>query len=190
MTKTTATTALALILLVGAPAPVQAQQQQGDLELQFAGSVFSTVGQDGGSSVAGLVQARIAYFLSDRVQVGTFPREVSRGGLVPELLSTQLANIEHLTLVERLRVEDVLDELELRARGITESRGLELGRMLNADLVVVGSIGGFGTSTTLSARVLRVETGEVVSGRQVLCEGCRGPDLFEAVHLLGTAIAR
>ncbi len=129
------------------------------------------------------------------VVVAVLPFDDRTGGermsrLVPELLSTQLANLEHLTLVERLRIVDLLEELELRARGITESRGLELGRMLNADLVVVGSIGGFGASVTLSARVLRVETGEVVSGRQVLCEQCRGPDLFEAVHLLGTAIAR
>lgn len=110
--------------------------------------------------------------------------------LVPELLTTQLANLEHLTLVERLRIEDLLEELELRREGITEARGLELGRMLNADYVLLGSIGGFGTTRTLSGRILRVETGEAVSGRQVLCEECRGPDLFEAIHLLGTAIAR
>lgn len=110
--------------------------------------------------------------------------------MVPELLTTQLANLEHLTLVERLRIQDLLDELDLADRGITESRGVELGRMLNADLVLLGSVGGFGTTQTLSARILRVETGEVVSGRQVLCEECRASDLFEAIHLLGNTIAR
>lgn len=70
-----ATTAFALILLVGGAwhAPVQAQQQQGDLELQFSGSVFSTVGREGGSLTAGLVQSKVGYFVSDRVQVGAFP---------------------------------------------------------------------------------------------------------------------
>lgn len=71
---------------------------------------------------------------------------------------------------------------------------LQLGRMLNADYVLLGSIGASGTSHTFSARLLRVETGvetgDVVSGRQVLCEVCRAQDLFEAIHLLGTAIAR
>lgn len=70
-----ATTAFALILLAGGAwhAPVQAQQQQGDLELQFSGSVFSTVGRDGGSLTAGLVQSKVGYFVSDRVQIGAFP---------------------------------------------------------------------------------------------------------------------
>lgn len=73
-----ATTAFALILLAGAAwhAPVQAQQQQGDLELQFSGSVFSTVGRDGGSLTAGLVQSKLGYFVSDRVQIGAFPSVV------------------------------------------------------------------------------------------------------------------
>lgn len=73
-----ATTALALILLVGGAwhAPVQGQQQQGDLELQFSGSIFSTVGRDGGSLTAGLVQSKVGYFVSDRVQIGAFPSVV------------------------------------------------------------------------------------------------------------------
>ncbi len=73
MTKVTVRAGLALALLVGAPAPVQAQQQQGDLEFRFSGSVFSTVGQEGGSFTAGIVQASGSYFVSDRVQVGAFP---------------------------------------------------------------------------------------------------------------------
>jgi TolB-like protein len=110
--------------------------------------------------------------------------------MVAEILTTQLANLEHLTLVERLRIDDLLQEQDLQRRGLTEADGLELGRMLNADYVLLGSIGSFGTSQTLSARVLRVETGEVVSGRQVLCEECRAQDLFDVIHLLGTTIAR
>jgi WD40 repeat protein/TolB-like protein len=110
--------------------------------------------------------------------------------MVAELLTTQLANFDHLTLVERLRIDDILREQDLQRRGITEAHGLELGRILNADYVLLGSIGAFGTSQMLSARLLRVETGEVVSGRQVLCEECRAQDFFDVIHLLGTTIAR
>lgn len=109
---------------------------------------------------------------------------------VAELLVTQLANVEHLTLVERLRIQDLLDEQDLQRQGITEEGGMELGRVLNADYVLLGSIGASGSSFTFSARLLDVETSEVVSGRQVLCEECRAQDLFEAIHLLGTTIAR
>lgn len=109
---------------------------------------------------------------------------------VAELLVTQLANVEHLTLVERLRIDDLLEEQELRREGITEAGGMELGRVLNADYVLLGSIGASGSSFIFSARLLDVETSEVISGRQVLCEDCRAQDLFEAIHLLGTTIAR
>jgi TolB-like protein len=112
------------------------------------------------------------------------------GGTVAELLTTQLANLEHLRVVERLRIDLLLQELDLQRQGITEADGLQLGRLLNADYVLLGGIGASGTTYTLSARLLRVETGEVVSGRQVLCEECRAQELFEVVHLLGTTIAR
>lgn len=109
---------------------------------------------------------------------------------IAEILTTQLSNVDHLTLVERLRVDALVDEHDLSRAGMTEAGGLEVGRMLNADYVLLGSIGTSGASHTFSARLLQVETGEVVSGRQVLCEECRAQDLFEAIHLLGTTIAR
>lgn len=109
---------------------------------------------------------------------------------VAELLTTQLANVEHLTLVERLRIQDLIDEQDLQREGLTEAGGLELGRLLSADYVLLGSVGASGSSFTFSARLLDVETGQVVSGRQVLCEDCRAQDLFEAIHLLGTTVAR
>jgi TolB-like protein len=112
------------------------------------------------------------------------------GRTAAELLTTQLANVEHLRLVERLRIDALLQEFDLQRQGLTEANGLELGRLLNADYVLLGSIGASGTSYTFSARLLHVETGEVVSGRQVLCEECRAQELFEVIHLLGTTIAR
>ncbi len=109
---------------------------------------------------------------------------------VAELLTTQLANVPGLRLVERLRIDALLEEQDLQMRGITEPGGLELGRMLNADYVLLGNVGASGTTLTFGARLLHVESGEVVSGRQVLCEDCHARDLFDAIHLLGTAIAR
>jgi len=71
-------TAAALALLVGVhlwgtPAPLQAQQEAGDLELQFTGSVLSTVGQDGGSFTSGVFKTKVGYFVTDHVELGAFP---------------------------------------------------------------------------------------------------------------------
>lgn len=109
--------------------------------------------------------------------------------LMADHLSTSLANVEHLTLVERLRVDALLQEFELQEQGFTEADGLQIGRMLNADYVVLGSVGALGEQYTFSARMLQVETGRVVGGRQVVCEACRLEDLFEAMNLLGSTIA-
>ena len=120
----------------------------------------------------------------DRDGEGTLSRTVA------ELLTTQLANLDHLTVVERLRIETVLDEQELARQGLTEPGGLQLGRLLNARYVVLGSIGTSGASVTFSARILDTETGEVRAGRTVLCEECRPGELFEAIEMLGNVIAR
>jgi TolB-like protein len=110
--------------------------------------------------------------------------------LVAEALTTRLANVEHLTLVERLRIDAILAEFDLLERGLTEADGLRVGRLLNADYVLLGSVGSFGPNYLFNARVLEVETGEVVSGRQVVCEECRRQDLFDAIGVLSGTIAQ
>ncbi len=111
-------------------------------------------------------------------------------GVLPELLTTQLANLPNIRVVERIRIQDLLDELALQEQGITEADGLRVGQMLNADFVLLGSVGTSGLTYTVGARLLRVDTGEAVGGRQILCEECRGPEIFEAIYLLGETVAR
>lgn len=65
--------ALVLILLAALCAPLEAQQQQGDTELAFSGSILTTVGQENVSTTSGIVQAKVGYFVSDRVELGVFP---------------------------------------------------------------------------------------------------------------------
>lgn len=112
----------------------------------------------------------------------------SRSPLVTETLTSDLANVESLTLVERLRIDALLEELRLLEEGITRSDGLEVGRMLQADYVILGSVEALESSFLLNARVLAVETSEVMSGRQVLCERCRTTDLVDAVRTLGAVL--
>lgn len=70
-----ASTALALVLLTagGLHAPLQAQQQQGDREVQFSGSLLSTIGREDISTTAAIVQTKLGYFFTDHVEVGVFP---------------------------------------------------------------------------------------------------------------------
>lgn len=107
-----------------------------------------------------------------------------------DALATQLAGAEHLTLLERERIDEVLDELDLQASELTEDNGARIGRLLNADYLILGSLNALGTTYLFNARLLHVETSQIVEGRQVICEECRVQDVFDAIHLLGTTMAR
>jgi hypothetical protein len=84
----------------------------------------------------------------------------------------------------------VLDELNLQASTLTKSDGARIGQLLNADYLILGSLNVAGTTYLLNARLLRVETSQITEGRRVICEECKGKDVFDAIHLLGTTIAQ
>ncbi len=65
-------TILILAALLGVT-PVLAQQEKGDVEVQFLGSIFSTVGAEDVTFTAGNIQAKLGYFLTDRFEVGGYP---------------------------------------------------------------------------------------------------------------------
>jgi len=110
--------------------------------------------------------------------------------LCVDLMISSLANFSYITLVERNRIQEVMKEFELQMTGLTEQNGAEIGKLLNADNVILGSIGALGSSYLFNARILDVETGRVIKGRQVICEECRSQDIYDAVNLLISTIAR
>lgn len=52
--------------------PAAAQQEKGDIELEFAGSLHTTVGAAEASGL-GLIQTKVGRFVTDRWQLGAFP---------------------------------------------------------------------------------------------------------------------
>lgn len=104
-------------------------------------------------------------------------------------LASQLANVEHLTLLERERIDEVLSELNLQASDLTESDGARIGHLLSADYLIMGSLNAVGNTYLLNAQLLQVQTAQITAGRRVICEECRGKDIFDAIDLLGSSIA-
>jgi WD40 repeat protein len=105
-------------------------------------------------------------------------------------MSVSLSNVPHLTLVERARINDVAEQLALSLTGLTVGAGVEIGKMLDADVVLLCSISSLGRSMIFTARIVEVETGVVLGGRQVLCEECLDSDVFDAVNLLASLVAQ
>ncbi len=88
----------------------------------------------------------------------------SDGKLIVDLLSSALIKIKKYRILDRSQRETLIKELEFSYSDCTdESCQLELGRLLAADKIVVGSQGKIGNRYILNAKLLNVVTGEAVS---------------------------
>ena len=84
------------------------------------------------------------------------------------MLTTDLSQVEGITLVERARLQELLNELNLGAEGVLDpATAVKVGKTLGATHVVAGSYTIVEGSMRLDARLVSVETGEVVLGEEV-----------------------
>ncbi len=90
------------------------------------------------------------------------------GFQVSEYLTTAYSSFSNITLVERSSLVDILKEQELQLSGITDSgKAVEVGQILNARYMVLGSYSVNGNTLRVSARVTDVQDGEVISAEAV-----------------------
>ena len=79
-------------------------------------------------------------------------------------LSSSLFKTGKFTVIDVSQRENILNELEFSMSGCTdESCYLEVGKMLSAEGIVVGSIGRVGSRFLLTAKLLETETGATKS---------------------------
>lgn len=106
-------------------------------------------------------------------------------------LSNSLANLDYITLIERKQIDKVVAEQKFQNSDLSdESTSIQVGKLLGADRVLLCGIGRLGSTMVLTARILHVETGKVIRGREVVCEECRDQDIFDAIKLLASTIAQ
>ncbi len=78
------------------------------------------------------------------------------------ILSSESSDI--FTLVERKDIQKILEEQNLQLSGITEGEdAVKIGQILNADVLITGNLFGMDNSFELFLRLVRVETGEILS---------------------------
>jgi len=85
--------------------------------------------------------------------------------LVDELITTALTRREIFTVIERRQIESIIGEQKIQQSGITDtSSAVEAGGILNADKILLGSIGKYESKYVeflLSLRLIDVEKAEV-----------------------------
>ena len=90
------------------------------------------------------------------------------GNGAAEILRTSLVETGRYTVIERGMLKQVLEEQKLSLGGVVDPKeAANIGKVLGAKLVAVGSVVRLGGSYTLNIRFVDVETGEVVSGKNL-----------------------
>jgi hypothetical protein len=84
--------------------------------------------------------------------------------LFVDFISSNIVESGKYKVIDRLQRETILNEIEFSLTGCTdESCQLEAGKLLQANEIVLGSIGTFGNKTLVNIKLIEVETGAALS---------------------------
>ncbi len=93
----------------------------------------------------------------------------SQRRLIQDIIISEIGRVEYLTTVERSRLVAILEEQEMQLSGLTrEDQAVTYGRLLNATLVIVTAINRAGLGYDLSARIVDVESGRIVTTERTM----------------------
>lgn len=108
---------------------------------------------------------------------------------LPSMMINSINNGVDLKVIERERIQWLLDELELQRQEdvVDQSTAVRTGELLGANAVVFGSYIILNDQMRISARVVKVETGEVLLGEEVTGEA---ENFFELIEELSQNITR
>lgn len=119
------------------------------------------------------------------------------GASVSDLFVTEILRSGRYQLVERSQLSKVLQEAEIGLSGLTDNRAVELGKMLGADGVILGSVDEYGMVARkgqsypvvgLSVRLIDTQTGRVMWSAG-LASTARRADLTLSQHARDTVRA-
>lgn len=91
------------------------------------------------------------------------------GEAIRESVTSDLRNVPGVRVVERAEISRVINEQKLQGTEIDQDplATMRLGKLIGADLMTVGAYQKFGRRIRLTARFVKVETGEVVGATKV-----------------------
>jgi TolB-like protein len=84
---------------------------------------------------------------------------------IPDMVMEALGAIPYYKIISReYMMEKVLKEQEFQLVGVTDQKSVvELGKLLNAQFTVIGSFSVFKDSLAINAKVLSIESGEIIA---------------------------
>lgn len=113
------------------------------------------------------------HLLEDRVHepmhIAVLPFEATEG--MPEahglgeaaamLLNQVLLEKENITVIERQKLKEVLEEIGLSQTGLTQEE-IKVGQLLNVDYLIAGAVADLGSRFLVAARLVEVQSGSIL----------------------------
>ena len=94
--------------------------------------------------------------------LGADAKDVTRGRMVSEFMTTAAVNIGAYDVVEREALKKILDEMEYGEHGKSiTSVAQKIGQLFGAQFVISGSVTGYNESIRIDARIIRVTDGKI-----------------------------
>jgi TolB-like protein len=79
-----------------------------------------------------------------------------------------LIDTKKFRVVERSQINKALSEQRFQQSGVIDERSAtEIGKLLGADLIIIGSVVKIGSSYTINSRMIDIKTGEATLGKNV-----------------------
>jgi len=80
-----------------------------------------------------------------------------------ELLTTRLSEIGIFNIVERKKIETLIDEISLGMTGLmNEETAAQAGKMVGADIIIIGNVSEMGNFFNLNVRLIEVESSTIL----------------------------
>jgi TolB-like protein len=110
-----------------------------------------------------------------------------RKGLT-QMLVSDLSDVSEIDIVERVRLQDAIEELELnRTNKIDQSSANRIGKLLGARYLVMGGYFDIAGTLRMDARVVEVETGKIVTS---IGKHSKAADFMDLEQYLAAELAR
>lgn len=90
------------------------------------------------------------------------------GKAVAEIIRTELISTGQFVVLERSQLDKALSEQKLQKSGLIDDKSVvELGKLLGANFIIIGSVVKMGTAYTINARMIDIKTGAATLGKNV-----------------------
>jgi WD40 repeat protein len=106
------------------------------------------------------------------------------------LLEGKLGNSPFVELIERNQIEKVISELQYQMSGLTTSDAVDVGKHLNAEYILTGSVNKLGNLLIITSKLISVETSQIKGTREVQCNNATIENVADMIAILAPTIAK